>query len=237
MSMTMYVLSSLAFVAVIFIIYIIRGALTAPPPSGFLSNYSRMARDPTDPGLKWWEKPGVNWSKYKMIKLDPVEIRLHPDAKAANLPQTIQTDYAKRFKERVGFDLGSAYILTDTIDSEVLGIRSALTDIGQPRRCVNVLSALVLGFAVDTGGAAMEVVFYDAETGETLGEVIARSRRPLLAVNRGIFTRQGDVESAFKKWSKALQDSLEEVNFHTKIKSNDSNIMTRHRGGVKYERF
>lgn len=54
-------------IAVFFALLMESGCAGSRPvkPSGFLVDYQRLRPDPEIEGVKWWERPGVDWKKYK----------------------------------------------------------------------------------------------------------------------------------------------------------------------------
>ncbi|MBN2056654.1 DUF3313 domain-containing protein [bacterium] len=195
---------------------LIRGRLKPPPPAGFLSDYSRLRRDPEVAGLSWWEEPGTNWGDYRAIFLEPVEVHLHAGfrkEKTRAVEPKILLELAQTFHDMAAAELKESYELTEAAGDGILRIRTALTEVKLSNPWINVLAVLSVMVPVHFGGAAMEAEFLDGGTGRILGAVVARGRGSLLHVMPKDLSPGGHAVNTFRGWAKLLRRSLEEVGF------------------------
>lgn len=212
----MFVYYTIIFAVVVFGVLIIRGRLKPPPPSGFLSDYARLKKDPSFAGLLWWERPNIDWKAYDRILLEPVEIYLHSkkeERRSGAVDTKTLKQMAEKFHDIVDTELKDYYYLTDASDEKVLRIRSAVTDVKLSSPWLNILAVFSVMVPVHFGGASMEAEFLDGATGEAIGAVVARGRGSLLQVMPGDLVSRGHAVGTFKRWAKLLRKSLEEVNF------------------------
>lgn len=184
-------------------------ATTSPPePSGFLGSYDEFDVDPADESLLWWEQDGFDWSNYRAVMLDPVTIYFDPAAEDREIRPDELKKLTDGFREAVMDELGDAYPVVDTPDSDVLRIRCAITDIVPSNAALNVASSLIAFVPVDMGGAAIEVEYLNSVTGERLAAGVDQKLGTPFDGARG-FTRLGHAKGAFREWAKELRIALD----------------------------
>ncbi len=189
---------------------LLSGCASTPPHSGFLTNYPAMQTDPADESMMWWEKPGIDWSRYTKLMIDPVIVYFHPESKNQGIdPETLKelTDY---FRKTVVEHVQDLYPVVEKPAADVLRIRAAITDIIPANPWVNAVTVAGAGLPLDMGGAAMEAEFLDSVTGESLGAVIDERRGAPVDVGDMIdgFTTWGHAKSALDDWAELLRESL-----------------------------
>jgi hypothetical protein len=167
-----------------------------------------LAVDPNDPSLLWWERDGFDWSRYRGVILEPVEVRLNPDGSAKQVSAQDGADLAAEFRAIVVEELSGQYAIADDPAPEVLRIRCALTDVRPGNPAVNVITSLVAFVPMDIGGAAIEVEFIDSMTGERVAAGIDRKRGSILPGLEGL-TRYGHARQAFRQWARELRVAME----------------------------
>jgi hypothetical protein len=183
------------------------GCATAPPGSGFLKDYSKLQTDPDDESLKWWEKKGVDWKRYKRLMIDPVVVYYNPEAENRQIEPDVLKELTDYFRTVVIKEVQDSYPVVDRPGPDVLRIRAAITDLVPANPFVNVVTTAGIGVPVDMGGASMEAMFLDSMTHELLGAVVDSKKGTPIDVKG--FTTWGHAKGAFKDWAKLLKESLE----------------------------
>lgn len=183
------------------------GCAKAPPGSGFLKDYSALKMDPDDESLKWWEKPGVDWKRYKKLVVDPVVVYLHPEAKNRQIEPDVLKEMTDYFRGVVIEEVQDTYSVVTAPGPDVLRIRAAITDLIPANPLVNIITTAGVCLPLDMGGASMEAMFLDSTTHELLGAVVDTKKGTPVDING--FTTWGHAKGAFKDWAKLLKESLE----------------------------
>jgi hypothetical protein len=183
------------------------GCATAPPGSGFLKDYSELQTDPDDESLRWWEKEGVDWKRYKRLMIDPVVVYYHPKAKNRQIEPNVLKELTDYFRTIVIEEVQDAYPVVEAPEPDVLRIRAAITDLVPANPFVNIITTAGAGVPVDVGGASMEAMFLDSKTHELLGAVVDSKKGSPVGIKG--FTTWGHAKGAFKDWAKLLKESLE----------------------------
>ena len=188
----------------------VAGCATTPPGSGFLKDYSQLQTDPDDKSLKWWEKKGVDWKRYKKLIIDPVVVYFHPDAKNRQIEPDVLKELTDYFRTVVIEEVQDSYPVVDAPGPDVLRIRAAITDLIPANPFLNVVTTAGVGVPVDMGGASMEAMFLDSTTNELLGAVVDSKKGTPVDINmlKG-FTTWGYAKGAFRDWAELLKESLE----------------------------
>ena len=182
------------------------GCATAPPGSGFLKDYSQLQTDPDDESLRWWEKKGVDWKRYKKLMLDPVVVYLHPEAKNRQIEPDVLKEMTDYFRNAVIEEVQDAYPFVEAPGPDVLRIRAAITDLIPANPFVNIITTAGVCLPLDMGGASMEAMFLDSTTNELLGAVVDSKKGTPVDING--FTTWGHAKGAFKDWAELLKESL-----------------------------
>lgn len=178
--------------------------------SGFLSNYDRLKPDPSDESVRWWEKPGVDWKKYKRLMLDPVEVRLDSSRAQRELTPAELKKVAASFRRIAVKVLSPRYPVVDRPGPDVLRVRAALTHVVPVNPVANIASVVMMGMPVDLAEAGIEVRFSDSLTGELLAEMTDFKRHSALTLNMG-WRRWSQVEDLFEEWARELKKAMDEI--------------------------
>lgn len=201
---------------VLFFCFFIGGCATPKvPPSGFLSDYSKLKQDAKDPGISWWEAPNVPWKKYKKLKIDLAVIRIDPSkaGQEINDEKINKKEMAlmgKRLRQAVIEAMKNHYPVVDSSGPDILRIRAALTHLKPVNPTANIFSTVLLGMPVDVGEAAVEVQFLDSQSGKVLLEIVAVKQGSHFDFSQ-VWTRWDQVEAAFKEWADQLRAALDEI--------------------------
>lgn len=171
-----------------------------PPPSGFISDYSKLK--PKDGGAMRYVSPAMR--NYTTFMIDPVEMRAKKSltpSESAEVAKYFNTTLANEFSKR-------GYKVVNQPDVGVARIRIAMTDIKQSTWWMNVHPASKLSGA-GTGGASMEGEVIDSVTGEQLGAVIQTGKGNQFELDT--FSKLDDVKDAINGWAKAAVDRLDQL--------------------------
>lgn len=200
-----------AFLSSLGLVFWIAGcAAPQVPSSGFLSDYGRLKADPTEEGISWWERPGVQWKKYKKVMLDPVVVKIDPAKAEREMTKEEMETLAKKLRQAVVEVMRKRYPVVKDPGPEVLHIRAALTHIKPVSPAANIISTALLGWPIDVGEAAVETQFIDSSSGTVLGELVASRKGSMMDVSK-VWTRWSQVEAGFKNWAEMLRAALEEA--------------------------
>ncbi len=187
------------------------GCGTAPkvPPSGFLSNYKALRPDPDVKGLYWWERKGVDWTHYRALLIDPVQVRISPAASKKFLEPGEAARMAAKLRQVVIKALRGNYPLATRPAPGVLRLRAALVHLKPVQPVANVVSSVILMVPVDVGEAAVEVQFTDSVSGRIQGELVISSQGSVTQFSK-VWTRWDQVEDAFMQWAIMLRKAMRE---------------------------
>ncbi|NCC24620.1 MAG: DUF3313 domain-containing protein [Deltaproteobacteria bacterium] len=185
------------------------GCAKPPPQSGFLPDYSALRPDPQDESMRWWEKKGVDWTRYKKLQIDPVVVYFHPEAKNRQIEPDVLKELTDHFRTTVIEEMEGVYPVVDKPGPDVLRIRAAITDLVPANPVVNVITTVGVFIPLDMGGASMEAMFLDSTTNELLGAVVdARKGAPVDKDLLAGYTTWGHAKAAFRDWAVMLRESL-----------------------------
>jgi hypothetical protein len=198
----------------------VRGRREAPPPSGFLGDYSQLReREGYEAQLVWVDE-NAPWSSYDSVHIAAVTLWLGEGAELADDDRQMITDLMySALHEHLGAEFG----LVDQPGPTVLQIRAAVTQVKGASVATRTIStllpqALVLGTAVglsaDTartvGTASLEVEAVDSITHRRLAAAVdSRAGTKRLLTTR-TFSTWGDVEAACDFWAERIAQFLVE---------------------------
>lgn len=183
-------------------------ATPQPSVSGFLSSYEGLQVDPADTSLLWWEQEAFSWANYHGVMLEPLSFYYHPEAQGRELTPEELKELSDAFHDAVVEELGENYAVVSEPAPGILRVRCAITDVIPSGPAVNMLTASVAFVAVDVGGAAIEVEFFDAVSGERMAAAVDRKLgKPIDGpVN---FSRYGQAKRAFRAWARDLRRAFQ----------------------------
>jgi Protein of unknown function (DUF3313) len=189
---------------------LVSGCVTTPPPplSGFLGDYTGLARDPTDRSLLWWEREGFDWSRYRGVILDPVNIYYYAEGESRDVKPDELEALRDSFREAVVAELGTRYAVSNAPSPDVLRVRCAITGVVPVRPALNAFTSALAFVPFDVGGASIEVEFLDSVTGERLAAGVDQKRGKRIDGTTS-FKRLAQAEQAFRDWAKDLRAALD----------------------------
>lgn len=176
------------------------------PPSGFLTNYKALQPDTEVEGLYWWEKKGVNWRDYHALLIDPVQVRISPDARQQLQPGEA-AEMAAKLRAMVVKSLQGNFPMAARPAPGVLRLRAALVHLKPVRPAVNVVSSALLMVPLDVGEAGVEAQFRDSVSGRVQGELVISNQGSISQLTK-VWTRWDQVEEAFAGWAVMLRRAM-----------------------------
>ncbi len=205
------------------------GAQKGPPYSGFLEAYPEMEPLKGVAGAFFYRQPEVDFSTYKKVMVDPVEVQLKPpekepaggsekDATAITGEELARlTDY---FREAILMEFeGAGFSVAQDPETDTLRIRVAITDLvpGDPAvylafsapyaGFVSLANRIATGAHLGVGQAAVETEIVDAATGIRLVVFIDRKAGSKFNVPGGM-KKWGHVEAAMRQWARIFRKRL-----------------------------
>lgn len=188
--------------------------------SGFLGDYPQFQKGPSG-GADWvYLKPGVDFSKYNKVMLDPVVFFLKEDSKYKGIDADQFKELADSFHKAAIDALAGGYPIVSDPGPDVLRVRVAITDIEVSKPALSAVTTVVpMGLAMSTikkgvtgkhtgvGGASMEAELLDSQTNDRLAAAIDEKSGSKLS---GL-TKYGAAKEAFEFWSKRLRKFLDEA--------------------------
>lgn len=193
------------------VLVLLAGCASTPRanPSGFLSDYNRLKQDPQDESIWYWEKPGVDWGKYRKFMLDHVRVRIDKKKAQRELTQAELNKLAGDFRKVVAKELSSGYEVVSRPGPGVLQVSAAIVDVIPVNPAINMMSGAALLMPLDLGGASIEVKFLDSVSGELLAEMSDTKRQSHLTLNMG-WKRWSHVQEAFEDWAKEFKKAIDQ---------------------------
>ena len=177
------------------------------PPSGFLGDYSRLAK-----GKHFRQEyvaPEVDFSKFKKVKVEPAELK-HFNDPLNQISEADRQKLAARLKSSLEAELAKKYQVLDlggNPDKETLVVSPALIYIGVPKRLLNLATFYFIGFSFSKGSAAFEAKLTDGGTGKEIVEAAEKRNsgggiRDIKSILLGGWIRFTCAEGAFKRWGR-----------------------------------
>lgn len=186
------------------------GGGAPPAATSFLEHPERLKADQKAEGIWWWEAPGVDWGRYDKLKIDPVAVRVDTAGAEREVTKAEVVELAVKLRRAVLAQLGRTIPVVDRPGPGVLRVRAALTNVKPVSPAMNVVTTAILMWPLDAGDATIEVRFSDGGDGRLLGEVLALQQGSTMEVHK-VWTRWGQVESAFDRWGIMLREGLAET--------------------------
>jgi hypothetical protein len=199
-------------------------ATTTPPPPGILGDYYTKLQPGPEGGAKLrWLRPGVDFSKYNKVIVDPVSFVPANDSEKKDI-EDIGPEKLKELSEKCTQALIDAIKAKHPVVTEpgpgVAQIRFAIVDLKKSRPVVSgVTSVVPVGLALTllkrpvtgtwTGGGATtaQVMVTDSMTHEVIG--VAQDNYEAGFTER--FSPYGSVEDAFKRWGEGIVKFMDQA--------------------------
>lgn len=178
--------------------------------SGFLSDYSKLRPDPEIEGQMSYRNPSKKLTAYKKFLIDPVVVKLAPNAKGKTVDPGDLKALADFFRNEAVKKLSQRYQVVQKPGPGVLYIRAAITDINVTNPLLNIHPGTKLTGA-GLGGASMEVEAFDSVTMERIAAVIETQKGSRLSIAAGL-TEFGHAKEVMKGWVERFVKRLDGAN-------------------------
>ena len=178
--------------------------------SGFLSGYSGMVEDEEMEGLMVYKNSDVNINeRYSKILVAPVVFKLDSTVKEHELEFEDRMELSDYYHEKLNEKLLEIYDLTDEPGSDVLLLRSAITDILANKVYLNLHWSTTL-YGAGIGGASIEVELVDSITNERMLSFVDARKGKKLKLNKG-WTKWGHTQAVLELWTEIIVKNLNEI--------------------------
>jgi hypothetical protein len=167
-----------------------------------------------------WLKPGVDFSKYHRLMLDPVVFFFAPDSEYKGMDPQELKGLADAFKRRLVDTLKKEYPIVTSPAPDVARLRFAITDLRQSRPGLSgIATDDPVGFGKKSrqkraalswsgsGATAGELLIFDSMT----QDVIAADKDRRTIGQKEKFTKWGSAEDAFQFWAERLRLFMDKV--------------------------
>ena len=171
-----------------------------------------------------WLKPGVDFSKYHRLMLDPVVFFFSPDSEYKGMDPQELKGLADAFRRRLVDTLKKNYPISASPAPDVARLRLAITDLKQSRPDICGITADgLIGFGEKSrqkrdgklwsgsGATAAELVVFDSMTQDVISA--AKDKRTFGLKEK--FTRWGSAEDAFQFWAERIKLFMDRVHGRT----------------------
>jgi len=158
-----------------------------PQQSGFLDSYAGMYRSNVIKGVFVIKHQSKNVNDYSKFLVDPVAVRLTPDAKAYKMAKSKLERIARQFRQNVILALQVNNTVVENPGAGVIRVRLAITDV-------------LANISGSSPKAIVEAEFVDTLSNERIAAVITS--------NKGM---------SLDKWVGLLKNKLDYLNRETKI--------------------
>jgi len=147
---------------------------TAPKPSGFLSDYSKLSAHAEKEGTLTYENPNAPLERYSKCIVDPIDICFGPSSRAVAVPGYAIGLAEKYLREEGVKRAGEHFQLTTKPGEGVLRLRAAVTILDAPTE-VAQLSRGPGTIVTWPGSALLEMETVDSLSGQQICAYVNKS--------------------------------------------------------------
>ena len=193
-------------------------------PSGFLGDYSQMQEGSDDQSYLVYFSPEADWSKYKNIWIQPIELWKSddPNSPINRVSPENRQKLIDLFHTSLYNTLSAHYTMVEEGGPDVMIIHAAITEFRKSTPVVGMVSSIYLplklvslgkqtlrGTAIGVGSVTIEAELLNGETNERLAAML--DTRSGTSALRSKFTNTfGDIEKSFQWWAEHLLIRIEE---------------------------
>lgn len=191
-----------------------------PQFSGFLGDYSLLQPGGEAPALYRYVAPGVNWSQYNAVMINPVTFWAGQDS---SVSPEVQQELCAYFYSKLREDLVKHFQVVDQPGPGVMRLQVAITDVSSAipvlrtasvvipqMRLMSRLKQLATGSFSFVGSVRAEMKLIDATSGAILAEALDQQMGGN-AIKTAATWQWGDAERAFDHWCDVLSTRLNEL--------------------------
>lgn len=191
--------------------------------AGFLGDYSQLREGEDNEAQMVYIKPGVKWTAYNKIIIDPITAYAIPGNPLAELPKEQLVALTDYLHSTLHEQLSKDYQIVNAAGPGVLRLRVALTEAGAGKPVMGVVSSLTppgiaisalktaaTGKGTAVGSARIEMELTDSQSKQRLAAAVdgqAGNKRDFF----GNFNKWDDAQDAFDGWAAKLQARLAEL--------------------------
>lgn len=161
-----------------------------------------------------WVKPGMNWKQYRSVFLKPVQFQFAQAEQGKDVkPEDIER-LKQSFNKAMQAELGKKYPLVNAVGPGVLIIDPCLTSVAPTEAGRNVALAVAGLPSVFSGGASIEIAFFDGKSKELVATFMDTKAGESSGIRHMVmdkYTKWGNIDSAFLKWAKELCQALDKA--------------------------
>jgi hypothetical protein len=189
--------------------------------SGFLGDYSQLQEDPADDIQLLYVKPGVDFSRYNKIVMDPVTVYATKDSGLGKLANEDISALLNFLDASIRHQLTNRFEFVSQPQEDALHLRAALTDARGAKVAMDLVSTVIpIGLAVSSakrvalgkhsaiGQAGVEVEILDAKTHERLLALVDERAGRKVTLKLDKFRKWRSVEDAANYWSGIIAQQL-----------------------------
>jgi hypothetical protein len=212
------------FVLLMGVMFLASCATPKPPETGILGDYYKDLQPGPKGGAKLrWLKPGVDFSKYDKVMVDPVSFAAGDESESKEMkgidPEKLK-ELGEKCTQAVIDAIKVKYPVVTEPGPDVVRVRFAIIDLKKSYPVISGVTSIVpIGLAITllkrpvtgswTGGGS--TVGQVMATDSTTNEVIAAAQDTYEAGFFERFSRYGSAEDAFKVWGGKLVKFLDEA--------------------------
>lgn len=175
-----------------------------PHGSGFLSDYSKLKKNPNYAGSKIYFNPETPVKNYKRFIVNPVQVRLSQmGLNRRTDPAKLQEISQYTHQQFVAALQSGGYEVVTSPGPGTMIIRSALTEVAP-----SDLQARSYMMNVNLGGASIEAEFIDALTGEIIAEAVESQRGTHTKAAKGL-NEYSNARDVIDRWAQRLVQWLD----------------------------
>jgi len=183
-----------------------------PTMSGFLGDYSQLAKNPDYAAKLVYIRPGVQWSRYKAIQLASAGLYLNPettgmseedkDRLAGMLYTTMSDDLDKYFTQVKTPGPGTIRLRVALTQAQgAMVVARTVTTVIPQLRLVSTIVGLSADVAKTVGTATVEMEAVDSVTNERLAAAVDERAGTKALFAKRSYQEWGDVQAAINYWS------------------------------------
>lgn len=192
--------SSLKIVSILCLLGLNACATQGPAQTGFISDYSKLHKNPNFEGSWVYFNPEKTLKSYSRFIINPVQVRLSSKGKMWDIDESRLHAISHYVHDQFVSELTkSGYNIVNTPGEETLILRVAITEVA-PTRMINPHRSLTVG-GISLGGASGEAELIDALTGEVIVAALESQKG-----EKGFdgMTEYGNTQNVMDRWVKRL---------------------------------
>lgn len=173
--------------------------------NGFLSDYSKLQKNPRYKGSRIYSNPEASLKNYSRFIVNPVQVRLSSLGENRNADSKKLQEISQYAHEQFVTALQSnGYPVVTNPGPGTLVLRSALTEVASSK-----LKSRSILMNISLGGASIEAEFVDALSGEVVVAVMESQRGKITAVGSSS-NQYENAKNVIDRWAARLVQRLDE---------------------------